>query len=171
MSVCLSVGADSCPANKCFWFDIGFPYLAHGCITMRRCVAHNRDPNNLMNRDQFRVFKGTVNAYLVSELLRMLEWLPAWAFLHTSSNKVWLFPSDMEGWGLLLSVYFPCLLSLSISIASLSLMWWSWKWDDFGCGHDDITCCNLSWNGLGRCFINKQRLTADHSKSEKKECK
>ena len=23
-----------------FWFDIGLPYLAHGCITIRGCVAY-----------------------------------------------------------------------------------------------------------------------------------
>ena len=23
-----------------FWFDIGLPYLAYGCITMRQCVSH-----------------------------------------------------------------------------------------------------------------------------------
>ena len=28
-----------------FWFDIGLPYLAHGCITMRRCVVHICDPD------------------------------------------------------------------------------------------------------------------------------
>ena len=25
-----------------FWFDIGLPYLAHGSITIRRCVAYVR---------------------------------------------------------------------------------------------------------------------------------
>ena len=35
----------SCPANNLFWFDIGLPYLAHACITMRRYVAHIHDPD------------------------------------------------------------------------------------------------------------------------------
>ena len=34
-----------------FWFDIGLPYLAHGCITMRRCVAYIHDPDTTMNFD------------------------------------------------------------------------------------------------------------------------
>ena len=39
-SDCPSVCADSYPAHNFFWFDIGLPYLAYGCITMRRCVAY-----------------------------------------------------------------------------------------------------------------------------------
>ena len=27
------------------WFDIGLPYLAHECITIRRCVAYIHDPD------------------------------------------------------------------------------------------------------------------------------
>ena len=31
------------------WFDIGLPYLAHWCITMRRCVAYIHDPDTTLN--------------------------------------------------------------------------------------------------------------------------
>ena len=31
------------------WFDIGLPYLAHGCITIRRCVAYIHDPDMTLN--------------------------------------------------------------------------------------------------------------------------
>ena len=34
-----------------FWFDIGLSYLAHGCITMRGCVAHIRDPDTTFTFD------------------------------------------------------------------------------------------------------------------------
>ena len=37
LSICPSVCADSCPAINFFCFDIGLPYLAYGCITMRWC--------------------------------------------------------------------------------------------------------------------------------------
>ena len=33
------------------WFDIGLPYLAHGCIIMRRCVAYINDPDTILNFD------------------------------------------------------------------------------------------------------------------------
>ena len=32
-------------------FDIGLPYLTHGCITMRRCVAYIQDPDTILNID------------------------------------------------------------------------------------------------------------------------
>ena len=48
MSVCLS---DSCPAHNYFWFDIGLPYLAHGCIAIRRCVVYIHDPDTTLNFD------------------------------------------------------------------------------------------------------------------------
>ena len=34
-----------------FWFDIGLPYLAHGCITIRQCVANIYDPNTTLTFD------------------------------------------------------------------------------------------------------------------------
>ena len=51
-SVYPSVCVDSYPSrNFLFWFDIGLPYLAHGCITMRRCVAYIYDPNATLTFD------------------------------------------------------------------------------------------------------------------------
>ena len=34
-----------------FWFDIGLPYLAHGCITIRPCVARIHDPDMTLTFD------------------------------------------------------------------------------------------------------------------------
>ena len=51
-SVRQSVCADSCPAHYFwFWFDTGLPYLAHGCIIMRRFVAHIHDPVTMLTFD------------------------------------------------------------------------------------------------------------------------
>ena len=32
------------PHVSCFWFDSGFPYLTHECITVRQYVAYIHDP-------------------------------------------------------------------------------------------------------------------------------
>ena len=48
--VCPSVCADSCLAHFC-WFDIGLPYLAHGCISMRQCVTYIYDPDSTLAFD------------------------------------------------------------------------------------------------------------------------
>ena len=34
-----------------FWFDIGLPYLAHGCITIRQCVMYIHDSDTTLNFD------------------------------------------------------------------------------------------------------------------------
>ena len=34
-----------------FWIDIGLQYLAHGCITIRRCVAYIQDPDSMLTFD------------------------------------------------------------------------------------------------------------------------
>ena len=34
-----------------FWIDIGLQYLAHGCITVRRCAAYIHDPDTTLNFD------------------------------------------------------------------------------------------------------------------------
>ena len=45
-SVCLSVRLQIRVRPITFlWFDIGLPYLAHGCITIRQCVAYIHDPD------------------------------------------------------------------------------------------------------------------------------
>ena len=42
----------SCPAhNFFFWFEIGLPYLAHGCITIRQCVMYIHDSDTTLNFD------------------------------------------------------------------------------------------------------------------------
>ena len=33
------------------WFDIGSPYLAHGCITIRQCVAYIHVPDSMLTFD------------------------------------------------------------------------------------------------------------------------
>ena len=58
-----SVCADSCPAHNYFllwhWLTI-LPYLAHGCITMRQCVAYIHDPNTTLTFDLEVAFIGFV---------------------------------------------------------------------------------------------------------------
>ena len=44
------------------WFDIGLPYLAHGCITMRRCVAYIHDPDSMLTFD----LKVNLKAFVMS---------------------------------------------------------------------------------------------------------
>ena len=48
-SLCPSVQIFVQPITFC-WFDIGLPYLAHGCITMRGCVAYRyiHDPDRML---------------------------------------------------------------------------------------------------------------------------
>ena len=41
----------SCPAHNFFLIDIGLPYLAHGCITIRQCVANIHDPDSMLTFD------------------------------------------------------------------------------------------------------------------------
>ena len=49
----------SCPAhNLFFWFDKGLPYLAHGCITMRRYDTYIHDPDTTLTFDLKVKFKG-----------------------------------------------------------------------------------------------------------------
>ena len=40
------------------WFDIGLPYLAQGCITIRRCVVYIHDPDMTLTFDLKVKFKG-----------------------------------------------------------------------------------------------------------------
>ena len=69
LSVCLSV----CPSVlqirvrpiTFLWFDIGLPYLAHGCITMRQCVAYIHDPDTTLNFDLKVKFIGFFTCFRV----------------------------------------------------------------------------------------------------------
>ena len=60
LSVRPSVCADSCPAHNFFGgFDVGLPYLAHGCITMAMCrvLSWSRYDLELLPQGQiYRVF-------------------------------------------------------------------------------------------------------------------
>ena len=47
------------------WFDIGLPYLAHGCITIRRCVAYIHDPDTTLNFDLKVKFIGFLTCFPV----------------------------------------------------------------------------------------------------------
>ena len=47
------------------WFDIGLPYLAHGCITMTRCVAYIHDPDTTLNFDLKVKFIGFLTCFRV----------------------------------------------------------------------------------------------------------
>ena len=46
------------------WFDIGLPYLAHGCITMRQCVAYIHDPDSMLTFDLNVKFKGFCHVFM-----------------------------------------------------------------------------------------------------------
>ena len=51
-SVHLSICVLICVQSITFlWFDIGLPYLAHGCMTMRGCVRYIHDPDTTLNFD------------------------------------------------------------------------------------------------------------------------
>ena len=47
------------------WFDIGLPYMAHGCITMRRCVVYIHDPDTTLNFDLKVQFIGFLTCFRV----------------------------------------------------------------------------------------------------------
>ena len=47
------------------WFDIGLSYLAHGYITMRRCVAYIHDPDTTLNFDLKVKFIGFLTCFRV----------------------------------------------------------------------------------------------------------
>ena len=63
LSICPSVCADSCPAHNFFCF--GLPYLVHGCITMRQCLAHIHDPNTALTSDLKIKFTGFLTCFRV----------------------------------------------------------------------------------------------------------
>ena len=50
LSVCLSVQIRVRPITF-LWFDIGLPYLAYGCMTIRGCVTYIHDPDTTLNFD------------------------------------------------------------------------------------------------------------------------
>ena len=67
LSVCLSVRLSvqiRVRPITFLWFDIDLPYLAHGCITMRRCVAFIHDPDTTLNFDLKVKFKGFCHVFM-----------------------------------------------------------------------------------------------------------
>ena len=65
VSVCLSVLSSVCPSSvqihvrpiTFYWFDIGLPYLAHGCFTIKLCATYIHDPDMTLNFGHiYRVF-------------------------------------------------------------------------------------------------------------------
>ena len=68
LSVCPSVCADSCPAHNFFMVCGGLPYLVHGCITMRPCVAYIHDPDTTLNFDLKVKFIGFLTCFRVQPI-------------------------------------------------------------------------------------------------------
>ena len=83
LSVCPSVCADCVRRITFLWFDIGLPYLAHGCITMIRCVAYIHDPDMTLNFDLNVKFIGFLTCFRVRPItfLAHLSRRLKWAFL------------------------------------------------------------------------------------------
>ena len=54
----------SCPAHNFFLIDIGLPYLAHGCITIRQCVAYIHHPDSMLTFDLKVKFKGFCHVFM-----------------------------------------------------------------------------------------------------------
>ena len=50
------------------WFDIRLSYLAHGCITIRRCVAYIHDPDTTLNFDLKVKFIGFLTFFCVRSM-------------------------------------------------------------------------------------------------------
>ena len=47
-----------------FWFYIGLPYKAHGCLTMRRCVAYIHEPDSTFTFDLKVIFIGFCRVFM-----------------------------------------------------------------------------------------------------------
>ena len=47
-----------------FWIDIGLPYLAHGCITIRQCVVYIHDPDSMLTFALKVKFKGYCHVFI-----------------------------------------------------------------------------------------------------------
>ena len=83
-SVCLSVWFSVCLVLRLsvqirirpitfFSFDIGLPNLAHGCITIRRCVAYIHDPDTTLNFDLKVKFIGILTCFSVRPITFFLD--------------------------------------------------------------------------------------------------
>ena len=54
------------------WFDISLPYLAHRCITMRRCVKYIHNPDTTLNFDLKVKFIGFLTCFRVRPITSFL---------------------------------------------------------------------------------------------------
>ena len=78
LSVCLSVHIRVRPFDFCF--EIGLPYLALGCITMRRCAMYIHDPDTTLNFDPKVKCIGFLTCFCVR---------PITNFDLTQANHIW----------------------------------------------------------------------------------
>ena len=77
----------SCPVhNLFFWFYICVPYLAHGCITLRRCVAYFQDPDTTLNFDLEVKFIGVLSCLCVRPItifyMTLAKHIRTWVYHH-----------------------------------------------------------------------------------------
>ena len=86
------------------WFDIGLPYLAHGCITMRRCVAYIHDPDTTLNFDLKIKLIGFLTCFRVRPITFFLVWhwatiFGTWVYHHKTICRVHSWSRyDLELW-------------------------------------------------------------------------
>ena len=87
-SVFLSVCADLCLAHNFFWFDICLPYLAHGCITLRWCVAYIHDPNTTLIFDFKVKFTGVLTCFHVQPIWHWLTIFSTCVYHHKTMCSI-----------------------------------------------------------------------------------
>ena len=83
--------------------DDGLPYLAHGCITMRRCVAYIHYLNTTLNFDLMVKFKGFLTWCRVRLIIFLiLHWLTIFGTCAYHNGRICciqsLFRSDIHLW-------------------------------------------------------------------------
>ena len=98
LSVCLSVCVRLSVQIRVrpitfLWFDIGLPYLAHGRITMRRCVAYIDYRDTSLNFDLKVKFIGFLTCFRVRPITFFLVWhwptiFGTWMYHHQKMCRV-----------------------------------------------------------------------------------
>ena len=93
LSVRLSFCADSCPAHNFLMFYTVLPYLAHGCITIRRCVMYIHDTDTTLNFDLKVKFVGFLTCFRVRPITFFLVWhwptiFGTWVYRHKTMRRV-----------------------------------------------------------------------------------
>ena len=86
-----------CLAHNFFGGDIGLPYLAHGCITIRRCVAYIHDPDTTLNFDLKVKFIGFLTCFCVRSITIFwfdigLPYLEHWSITMSRYDMWFKFP-------------------------------------------------------------------------------